>query len=366
MASLRRRADAEVERREMEISKSHRKCEALAAAAAGAADQLESIKRASESERRESAAERMETAREMHRLAKYAGELERRLEKTSEEQERALASAASQLAHARAEKTSLARALAAVADSLAGGSGAGDAPVGSIDKINREALAEGGETMPRRAKDWHAFSYAPASDSDPSTSTSPTSTRTRHPHSHPNDGDRAVSALIGGVVRMRRQLEDALASTSSVDEERARVGAHIERLEGELGRVEQAVEGVEGVAQPPPGAPLSARIGYAGRVLAQVAAETSHVATEHAALEARVVELDFYAKLHDKLLAQAREQEDGSYVEVQGGTYVLQEDGTYARVPDGYQYAQQEDGTYVLVPSEEYAQYYQQQEEQQQ
>lgn len=199
------------------------------------------------------------------------------------------------------ERNALAEALAEIASAAVGGA---EATREELAMDAKAAVAEGSDPLPKRTDSWLQYSYG--------------ADYGQGKHGR-GGGSRAVQSLVDAVSRLRRRGQDAL------DAERRQKGlareleAALHGMTAEYNAVEDATMalfdravtaqqlcGIVGLA------PSKVEKGIVGR-LKQVAHILDHVhgafeehRDERARMQAQIIELDFYSKLHLKLLEQAK------------------------------------------------------------
>ena len=243
--------------------------------------------------------------------------LERLLAKQTDLHARELDASVAQFEALKAERLALARAIGSLATATLGGSNPAPEVVG---EEAAEALAAGDEPIPRNAEAWAKFSYGRADAAG-----SPAKSKSlRGGRGIGGDGDRAVAALAAQIKRLHTGRESARSDLALSQSERDALTSALGTVDDDYSRVESAVVHLLGVATS-----LGAKMRIPALAPSQIDAKTlagslrvvSHVLEkahgvvdeeeeEKAALQAKVVELEFYQKLHENLEQQASADAD--------------------------------------------------------
>lgn len=223
----------------------------------------------------------------------------------------------------------LSSALAAIAMAAVGGP---DVDPQQLAKEAEAALGEGSDPLPRLPASWLKFSYVDGPALPPHLA-KPNKVSQLYGKSRSKplggDGARAVSALVAHVGRLHRQREEALVSErdalgqvrelteviGKVDIEYQAVSEAVELMERELLRISDTRQyrgfGLDITGK----GTLAARIKVLTAVVGRMALELEVQDDEKARLSAQLLELEFYSKLHGRLLTEAKEKvRQGNFV----------------------------------------------------
>ena len=259
--------------------------------------------------KREGEAELARCGRENAVASKRAAIVERRLAGHEEDLEKKLRGAALREESLKKERDALACGLAAVAESAVGGKGVTPAV---LLKEAEAAISEGADPLPRKRDSWIKFTYSNQISSD--------SLALRKVGC---DGDRAVSSLVSSVDRLHRRRKEAIRSEMEALEQIESLHVVIQRVEREYEGVRSALDILEQSAEllTNPNGPktvvptvvnkpngLSSRIQTLSDTLSKVVNRMQKTDLNTQKLKARVLELEFYGKLHEYIVDEAKSQ----------------------------------------------------------
>jgi len=231
-----------------------------------------------------------------------ASSMQARLGAAAANSERVFAAANGQLEAVKNERNTLAEALAATASAVMGGV---NVTLEELAMDAEAAMSEGSDPLPKRADSWMQFSYSSFEQS-------------RHQH----DGGGAIHSLIAAVSRLQRRCRNAL------DAEKGQRGLVLQ-LEEALGCMTSeynAVEattmtlfdkaitmqqlcGIVGLAPSKVEKGIIGRLKQVAHILEHVHGEFEEHKAERARMQSQIIELDFYSKLHFKLLEQGKDKD---------------------------------------------------------
>jgi len=173
------------------------------------------------------------------------------------------------------------------------------------------AIAEGADPLPKKRDAWVKFTY--------SNQISASAGDGLALRKLGCDGDRAVSSLVSCVDRLHRRRKEAIRSEMEALGQIESLHVVIERVEREYEGVRSALDALEGAAgrivdhkQTGAHGKRGARMGLAARArgmadaLAKVESRLRKGDTNAQKLKARVLELEFYGKLHEYIVDEAK------------------------------------------------------------
>ncbi|KAK3251381.1 hypothetical protein CYMTET_39285 [Cymbomonas tetramitiformis] len=303
-----KRCQAEVEHRMEENMRLKAQVAALKENCDQQAQQIHEQAQALEEIRREGQSELADSFRHNYAAERRAATMQARLGAAAADQERAFAAAANQLEALRRERDTLAEALAAVAEAAVGGP---EMTPADVNAENALARAEGADPLPRRPDAWLRFQYS---------STPSHGFRDRMG----GEGERAVAALVAAIARLKRHRDEALGRDNSAVKQVEQLRSVISRVDEEYQNVANMVEAVEvemeklkNMRNIPPLPAVQLKKGLPGRLAAvhhvarMLVPDLQQAEAETKKMSAQLLELDFYSKLHVKLVEQARFQGGG-------------------------------------------------------
>jgi len=305
LENLHNRAELEISGRNQEITRLKGQValfkEKVTTQSIGLAESL----RALDEVKRENAGEVSVCRREGALAERRASSMQARLGAAAANSERVFAAANTQLDAVKGERNTLAEALAAISSAAMGGTSATHEEVATDADA---AVAEGSDPLPKRAESWMQYSYGDTV-----------------PNNHPQgsrgglDGERAIHSLIAAVSRLHRRCRDAHGAEQGQRGLVQELEAALNGMTTEYNAVEvtsadlfnqaitvQQLCGIVGLA------PSKVEKGIVGR-LKQVTHILEHVhgafeehKVERARMHSQIIELDFYSKLHLRLLETAK------------------------------------------------------------
>lgn len=333
LSAVSRQAGSEIQARDKEIKRLRKLCVVQQEQISKESSHITALSQALEEVKREGIAELNEARKTFSQLERRSIQVQRQAGAATAEQERALEEASAQIVSLRAERDRLAEALGVISAVTVGGRAAlrGEMPDPHTIKQEAEAAkAEGAEPLPRNPGAWLKFSYATAAgkSKDVPTPAVPARKRgavgSRRPPArtapYGGDGERALTALVAAVSRlhMKREVTQKQCSAASMRSEK--LSAALDKMHREFQAVEVVVEAVEretgeikrarklaGVAPSGVSSGLSGRLTAASSILRRVNVEFDAFQEENKRLRAQVLELDFYSKLHDKVIEVGRD-----------------------------------------------------------
>ena len=333
LSSVSRQAGSEIQARDKEIKRLRKLCVVQQEQISKESSHITALSQALEEVKREGIAELNEARKIFSQLERRSIQVQRQAGAATAEQERALEEASAQIVSLRAERDRLAEALGVISAVTVGGRAAlrGEMPDPHTIKQEAEAAkAEGAEPLPRNPGAWLKFSYATAAgkSKDVPAPAVPARKRgavgSRRPPArtapYGGDGERALTALVAAVSRLHTKREDTQKQCSAASMRSEKLSAALDKMHREFQAVEVVVEAVEretgeikrarklaGVAPSGVSRGLSGRLTAASSILRRVNVEFDAFQEENKRLRAQVLELDFYSKLHDKVIEVGRD-----------------------------------------------------------
>ena len=333
LAAVSRHAGSEIQARDKEIKRLRKLCVVQQEQISKESQHIRALSAALEEVKREGIAELNEARKTFMQLERRSAEVQRQAGAATAEQERALEDASMQIVSLRAERDRLAEALGVISAVTVGGRAAlrGEMPDPHTIKQEAEAAkAEGAEPLPRNPGAWLKFSYTTlvGKSKDAAAPTKPARKRAavggRRPPArtapYGGDGERALTALVAAVSRLHTKREDTQKQCSAANARSEKLSAALAKMRREFDSVEAVVENVEretgdikrarklaGVAPSGVASGLSGRLTSVSSILRRVNVEFDAFQDENKRLRAQVLELDFYSKLHDKVIEVGRE-----------------------------------------------------------
>jgi len=333
LAAVSRHAGSEIQARDKEIKRLRKLCVVQQEQISKESQHIRALSVALEEVKREGIAELNEARKTFMQLERRSAEVQRQAGAATAEQERALEDASMQIVSLRAERDRLAEALGVISAVTVGGRAAlrGEMPDPHTIKQEAEAAkAEGAEPLPRNPGAWLKFSYTTVvgKSKDAAAPTKPARKRAalggRRPPArtapYGGDGERALTALVAAVSRLHTKREDTQKQCSAANARSEKLSAALAKMRREFESVEAVVENVEretgdikrarklaGVAPSGVASGLSGRLTSVSSILRRVNVEFDAFQDENRRLRAQVLELDFYSKLHDKVIEVGRE-----------------------------------------------------------
>ena len=309
LTTCQRRSASELMLRDQEVRRHQAEAETLREDNEKLTAKLNEMMRAMDELKREGDAELARCGRENAVASRRAAAVERRLAGHEEDLEKKLSAAALREESLKKERDALACGLAAVAESAVGGKGVTPAV---LLKEAEAAIAEGADPLPRKKDSWIKFTYSNQISGD--------SLALRKVGC---DGDRAVSSLVSSVDRLHRRRKEAIRAEVEALEQIESLHVVIERVEREYEGVRSALDILEEAAgqlthqrgtslsaNANRGKPhgLSARVSALAESITKVVARMEKSDMNVQRLKARVLELEFYGKLHEYIVDEAKSQ----------------------------------------------------------
>ena len=333
LSAVSRQAGSEIQVRDKEIKRLRKLCVVQQEQISKESSHITALSQALEEVKREGIAELNEARKTFSQLERRSIQVQRQAGAATAEQERALEEASAQIVSLRAERDRLAEALGMISTVTVGGRAAlrGEMPDPHTIKQEAEAAkAVGAEPLPRNPGAWIKFSYATAAvkSKDAPAPAVPARKRgafsSRRPPArtapYGEDGERALTALVAAVSRLHTKREDTQKQCSAASMRSEKLSAALDKMHREFQAVEVVVEAVEretgeikrarklaGVAPSGVSSGLSGRLTAASSILRRVNVEFDAFQEENKRLRAQVLELDFYSKLHDKVIEAGRD-----------------------------------------------------------
>lgn len=308
LTTCQRRSASELTLRDQEVRRHQAEADALREDNEKLTAKLNEMMRAMDELKREGDAELARCGRENAVASRRAAAVERRLAGHEEDLEKKLSAAALREESLKKERDALACGLAAVAESAVGGKGVTPAV---LLKEAEAAIAEGADPLPRKKDSWVKFTYSNQISGD--------SLALRKVGC---DGDRAVSSLVSSVDRLHRRRKEAVRAEVEALQQIESLHVVIERVEREYEGVRSALDfletsaaqlthhqrGATSSANTNRGNGLSARIHALAEAITKVVARMEKSDLNVQRLKARVLELEFYGKLHEYIVDEAKSQ----------------------------------------------------------
>ena len=309
LTTCQRRFQSEIGLRDQDVKRHQLEAQSLREDNEKLNSKLLEMMKAMDELKREGEAELARCGRENAVASKRAAIVERRLAGHEEDLEKKLRGAALREESLKKERDALACGLAAVAESAVGGKGVTPAV---LLKEAEAAISEGADPLPRKRDSWIKFTYSNQISSD--------SLALRKVGC---DGDRAVSSLVSSVDRLHRRRKEAIRSEMEALEQIESLHVVIQRVEREYEGVRSALDILEQSAEllTNPNGPktvvptvvnkpngLSSRIQTLSDTLSKVVNRMQKTDLNTQKLKARVLELEFYGKLHEYIVDEAKSQ----------------------------------------------------------
>ena len=313
---FRRDAEEELYVRDREVSNLQKQCIGQKEEISKQRGTIETLLQALEEIKREGDADLNEAKKVIVQAERKNLAMERQVEAVANEQEKNITEATGRLQGLQAERNRLAEALAIISVVTIGGQAAlnGESPnPQTIKKEAEAARAEGAEPLPRQPEAWLNFSYGSSTGRKPRGRTSRTMP-------YGGDGERALASLVSAVSRLHRTKSEAGQKLEATEREKKRLQKSMTRMTREYQAVTDMIETVEketskikkerklaGVIPSSEKSGLAARLSAVYNILNRLNLELASFQDDNARLKAKVLELDFYSKLHVKLIDTVRE-----------------------------------------------------------